>query len=392
MRFVLLLLAAAQAACQTDARSPAPAPVSGPIATPAAAPSSASHTHAFLSSLEPDTRALAARSFDDPARLTWSYLRGPRPGVALTSLDPAARAKALAIFQSQLSDRGDRTIDRVMALEAYLRQRSIDRGAPDLTFDPTMYFVSMWGEPGEPGEPSSIGATDASTHIPSTHTHSTPTPWTARLEGHHHSLNFTTTADGTVHPTPLFIGSQPQEVTDGPEVLKGVRTLGEQQDAFFALARSLTPEQLHRARLPGAVPRDIVTGPGRESMDGPPQGLPAADMTDEQRALLRAVLSQYAGLLETALRDRALHEMLGDEHSAAALAATHFALAGDIDRTKPHYFRLHGPTLVIEFDCSSGDPDHLHTVWHDPRGGLGVDLLSEHHESTHAAGRRLLRR
>ncbi|MDA0803960.1 MAG: DUF3500 domain-containing protein [Planctomycetota bacterium] len=336
----------------------------GPIR--ASDPAPAPQTQALLSSLEPHARALAAHSFGDPARLTWSYLRGPRPGIALSSLDPATRAQALDIFQSQLSDRGDLTIARVIALEAYLRQRSIDRGAPDLTFDPTMYFVSVWGEPAAlPAIDAPLERRDAAA------------PWTARLEGHHLSLNFTTDTDGTIRPTPLFVGSQPEEVTDGPEHLKGVRNLGEQQDAFFALARSLTSEQLDHARLPGAVPRDIVTGPGRERLEGPPQGLPAAAMTDEQRALLRAVLSQYAGLLEADLRDQSLHDMLGESESA--LATTHFALAGEIDRTRPHYFRLHGPTLIIEFDCSSGDPDHLHTVWHDPRGGLAVDPLPQHH-------------
>ncbi len=332
---------------------------------------STSDASVFLASLPPDQRSLASHPFDDPARLHWSYLRGVRPGVALTSLDPAAREKALAIFQSQLSNRGDLTIDRVIQMERYLRQRSIDRGAPDLSFDPTMYFVSIWSGSSEQG-PSGAPVT---------------APSTARLEGHHLSLNFTTEADGTMHHTPLFIGSQPQEVPDGP--MKGVRNLGKQQDAFFSLARSLTPAQLDRARMPGAVPRDIVTGPGRERLEGPPKGLPASEMTDEQRTLLCAVLKEYADLLESDLRDHALREMLGDadsdpdpdsdSDSSSALAATHFALAGDIDRSKPHYFRLHGPTLIIEFDCSSGDPDHLHSVWHDPRGGLGVDLLSEHH-------------
>ena len=67
----------------------------------------------------------------------------------------------------------------------------------------------------------------------------------------------------------------------------------------------------------------------------------------------------------------------------AGADAVRFAWAGPIDPRRPHYYRLHGPTLLIEYDNSQNNANHIHSVWHDPRNDFGVDLLRAHYESGH---------
>ena len=68
-----------------------------------------------------------------------------------------------------------------------------------------------------------------------------------------------------------------------------------------------------------------------------------------------------------------------------------FAWAGPIDPRQPHYYRLHGPTLLIEYDNSQNRANHVHSVWHDPRNDFGVDPLRAHYQrSRHRERHKLL--
>jgi hypothetical protein len=70
----------------------------------------------------------------------------------------------------------------------------------------------------------------------------------------------------------------------------------------------------------------------------------------------------------------------------AGLERIHFAWAGPLDPARPHYYRLHGPTVLIEYDNTQNDANHIHSVWHDPRNGFGADLLRAHYVSDHRHG------
>ena len=60
-------------------------------------------------------------------------------------------------------------------------------------------------------------------------------------------------------------------------------------------------------------------------------------------------------------------------------------------RGRPHYYRVQGPTFLIEFDNSGGN--HIHTVWHDFEGDFGRDLLREHYGThSHVDGQHVPRR
>jgi Protein of unknown function (DUF3500) len=102
-------------------------------------------------------------------------------------------------------------------------------------------------------------------------------------------------------------------------------------------------------------------------------------MTQDQQALLRKLLDEVFGNYEAEIREKALHEM---EH--AGFEKLHFAWAGSTKRGEGHYFRIHGPTLVIEYDNTQNDANHAHLVWHSPSNNFGADFLRRHYaESPH---------
>jgi hypothetical protein len=102
-------------------------------------------------------------------------------------------------------------------------------------------------------------------------------------------------------------------------------------------------------------------------------------MAAEPRALAWRLIETYARNMRAEIAEtelRAIRES-GDER-------IHFAWAGAIDPARPHYYRLHGPTVLIEYDNSQNNANHIHSVWHDPRNGFGADLLRAHYRSGHA--------
>jgi hypothetical protein len=70
----------------------------------------------------------------------------------------------------------------------------------------------------------------------------------------------------------------------------------------------------------------------------------------------------------------------------AGFGRVHIGWAGSLAGGKPFYYRVHGPTLVIEFDNPDNNANHIHSVWHG-RDDFGVDLLARHYkESAHHRG------
>ena len=58
-----------------------------------------------------------------------------------------------------------------------------------------------------------------------------------------------------------------------------------------------------------------------------------------------------------------------------------FAWAGEAERGKRHYYRIQGPTFLVEYDNTQNDGNHVHSVWRDFNGDFGRDLLREHLKS-----------
>jgi hypothetical protein len=123
---------------------------------------------------------------------------------------------------------------------------------------------------------------------------------------------------------------------------------------------------------------DIVSGPGRELALQRHEGVPLARLNEAQRGGVMRILELYAGTLREEIAAPALARV-----HEAGIEALHFAWAGSLARGRPHYFRVHGPTALVEYDNTQDGANHVHSVWIDPHTLFGRDLLKAHYRGAH---------
>jgi hypothetical protein len=302
---------------------------------------------AFLGALPADARKRAVFAIGDRERLNWHYVPRGREGVPFKAMPAPARAAAHELMKASLSAVGYGKATNIIQLEDLRRIESFG-----LSRDPENYAFTVFGNPGASA------------------------PWAWRVEGHHLSLNFTLVPGQPVALTPAFMGANPAEVPSGPK--KGQRALAAEQDLGRALAQSLTAAQRARSVIAAESLGDIVTGPGRADSLATPAGLPLADMTGDQRSLAAKLIEEYARNMRSELAEQELRRM-----TEAGSERVHFAWAGPLEPGRAHYYRLHGPTLLIEYDNTQNNANHIHSVWHDPWRDFGQDLLRAHYEHGH---------
>jgi hypothetical protein len=108
-----------------------------------------------------------------------------------------------------------------------------------------------------------------------------------------------------------------------------------------------------------------------------PQGLPAGELSAGQRQVLRALLGTYFGRVPEGLSPGP------DYDDDAVLDAVSFGWAGITEVGGPHYYRLQGPRLLIEYDNTQRHANHAHSVWRDPEADFGHDVLAAHRAAHH---------
>jgi hypothetical protein len=165
-------------------------------------------------------------------------------------------------------------------------------------------------------------------------------------------------------------------VRDGPE--KGKRVLGLQEDAGRALLMALDATQRATAMISAVAPNEIVTGNQPDIKPLSPEGIKASAMTPAQREALMQVLDSFVGLMSPEVAAGRMARI-----AAAGTGNIAFAWAGGVERGQKHYYRLQGPTFLIEFDNSQNDGNHVHSIWRDFEDDFGRDLLREHIMSSH---------
>ena len=303
---------------------------------------------AFLGALSADARKRAVFAISDKERLNWHYVPRRREGVAFKDMPAPARSAAHELMKVSLSAAGYGKAVSIIRLEEVLRRLE----TIGLLRDQENYAFTVFGNPG----PSA--------------------PWGWRVEGHHLSLNFLLAPGKPVAMTPAFLGANPAQVPSGPQ--KGARALAAEEDLARALVGSLGEAQRSRAIIATQSLGDIVSGPGRGESLTRPAGLPLADMSAEQRAQALRLVEEYARNMRPDLADEQLRRI-----REAGVERLHFAWAGPIDPGHAHYYRIHGPTVLIELDNTQNDANHIHSVWHDPRNDFGADLLRAHYERGH---------
>lgn len=313
----------------------------------AAARAMAAAADAFLQSLTEEQRSKATFAFDDDRRLEFRYTPRARAGLALKDMTGGQRTLAHALLKTGLSVRGYTAATQIIELENVLRE--IERPSNTLIRNPELYYVAIFGEPGK-------GA------------------WGWKFEGHHVSTNFTIVGDRPVVFAPVFLGANPAIVRDGPR--KGLRPLRDEEEVARELMASFTDEQRKRVIFDVTAPREMITGESRASSPLEPGGLPMSAMTPAQRRILERLLDVYLGRMAPELARTRL-----DALQQAGMPRITFGWAGGLDVGGPHYYRLQGPTFLVEYDNTQNGANHIHSVWRDFGNDFGRDLLREHYQA-----------
>lgn len=319
----------------------------GPVRAATPADEMAQAAEGFLGTLDASARAKAQLAFDAEERFNWHFVPRPRAGLPLKQMSEPQQQAAMRLLRAGLSEKGYTKTEAIRALEtvlAEIEQNPVRR-------DPELYYVTVFGQPAPKGT------------------------WGWRFEGHHVSLNWTLVGGASIASTPQFFGSNPAEVRSGPK--KGARALAAEEDLARALLGSLTESQRSRAVLSPAAPDDILTSNSRKAAMQEDRGVSYAELSEEQRGLLLAVIDEYASA-----QPRALAEGRVERLRAAGLEKIRFAWMGGLNRGERHYYRLQGPTFLIEYDNTQNDANHVHAVWRDFDGDFGVDLLEEHYRNS----------
>lgn len=304
--------------------------------------------HAFLEGLRPEQRTKATYALTNAERENWWFVPRDRNGLTLGEMTADQQKLAHDLLKSGLSQKGYAKATAIVALENILKEIG---DAPN-TRDPLKYYFTVFGTP------------DAKA------------PWGWRVEGHHVSLNFTIVDADHVEVTPSFFGSNPAEVRSGAQ--QGLRVLADEEDQGRALVKSFTEEQRKTAVLTTPAPRDIVTSNNRRVTPLSPVGLAVAQMTPDQSKQLLALVKIYIERFRSEIGEEALAKI-----NKAGWEKVTFVWAGGMDRGQLHYYRIQGPTFLVEFDNTQGNGNHIHSVWRDFDGDFGRDLLREHYEKEH---------
>jgi hypothetical protein len=308
----------------------------------------------FLATLPPEQRSAATFAFGSTEREHWGFVPSemfPRQGLTIGAMTPAQRAAAHDLLKAGLSQKGYLTANAIMELEAILDAIENPPGAPPrqrrLARDPVKYYVTVFGTP------SATGA------------------WGWRVEGHHLSLNFTIVDGRMVSAAPRFFGANPAEVRSGPQ--QGLRILAHEEEPARALVTALDASQRAKAIIAPTAPNDILTRNEVTISPLAPTGIAAAELQPKQRELLMQVIDAYTSAMAPDIAADRMARL-----REAGFDAITFAWAGELERGKRHYYRVQGPTFLIEFDNTQNDGNHIHSVWRDFDGDFGRDLLREH--------------
>lgn len=307
----------------------------------------------LITSLREEQKSKALFSFEVEERFNFQFTPVPRKGLRFDELEKVQQAQLISLLKSVLSEEGYQKARNIMSLELILR--IIENRPPnDARRHPEQYFISIFGKP------------------------DTEKPWGWRFEGHHMSLNFTS-VDKQLSITPSFMGSNPGIVPDNIEGKAGWEVLDKEQNLARAFVKSLSDADKEKTILLESAPDEILTGIERKVKEMPIEGLSYAEMTEAHKLKFLELLDVYLGNMVPKIASTQLAKI-----KKAGFDKLHFLWGGGIEKGEAHYYRIHGPTVLIEYDNIQTNANHVHTVLRDLTDDFGDDLLSKHYrESDH---------
>jgi hypothetical protein len=310
----------------------------------------------FLATLSDAEKAKGTFAFSSSQRTGWSNLPTgafQRNGLRFGDLAQQKKDAAFGLLAAALSRDGYQKVMNIMNGDEVLKNsnggqtggRQGGRGPAQsrgIQFGRDEYYIALLGTP------------------------STTSPWMIQFGGHHLAINVTVAAGNQVM-TPSLPAAQPAKYTLNGQT---VRPLGNENDKGFALINALTAAQQKQAILNYEV-KDLVLGPGEDGKVIQPEGILVSELNASEQAMLLDLAHEWVGILN-------------DEGAAAKMAEikanlprTYFAWSGATKNGGLAYYRIQGPTLVIEYAPQQGDLDHIHTIYRDPTNDYGARLVKQ---------------
>jgi hypothetical protein len=342
------------------------------LAAPEAAGRMTVAAAAFLAALTVEQRKRACFGFDD-GRRDWSFLPArDRAGLPIGALDDGQRRLAHELIATGTSMAGYTKVVSVMAMEHVLRM--LAPGLADL-FNPERYCFKVFGSPDDQA-------------------------WGWQFAGHHVSLNFTVVGGSYLSPTPCMLGAEPASygllapLADDEELgYRFVNSLDDAQRRAAIIHHRPPPDLAARMvpRIGGTERPDSVFAPepdyviSEDERDilsyvrSSPKGIAAAALSQWQLDELSALVGAFARRLPDEVAGVQMHDL-----ERAGFDNLTFAWAGSISPGQRHYFRVQGPTLLIEHDNTQGNGNHIHSAWRNPADDFGDDVLATHYRLHHA--------
>lgn len=304
----------------------------------------------LIAALAPEQKTASVYALNHDHRLDWHFIPKERKGTTLKEMTAEQRHLTTALLGASLSSQGLMKAGSIMSLESILAV--IEGPSRRFPRDPELYHISIFGEPG-PGK-----------------------TWGWRFEGHHLSLSFTVVKGQHISATPSFMGTNPDIVKEGSR--QGLQVLADEQRLGFELANSLTADQKRKAVFSDQAPADIITEAKRKVSPLEPQGIGWAELTGDQKELIWKLVKLYVQRARGEIADADLKKITDGGQDKL-----HFAWAGGFKHGEGHYYRIQGPTFLIEYDNTQNNANHIHAVYRDFADDFGEDLLKKHYDEAH---------
>ena len=308
----------------------------------------AKKANTFLNTLSAELRTQAQFTFGDAERFNWNFVPITRKGPSFRDFDEEQKNAAISLLRASLSDQGYQKVQGIIELETVLK--ALEKRTPaDNYRDPLNYHISIFGEPSSSKE------------------------WGWRFEGHHISLNFSSLQGVLVSSTPSFLGSNPGIVNSGDK--KGTEILKKEMELGFLLLNSLDEEQLKKTRFAETAPPEIITGNSRKASLLKPLGIEFRELNAGQKKIFVQLLDVYIKNYASKFSEKLLANI-----KKTGLDDLHFAWAGSLKPGSGHYYRIQGKALLIEYDNTQNNANHVHTVVRDLSNDFGEDVLKGHYQ------------
>lgn len=308
---------------------------------------------ALLDTLDEKQQGTLQKPYSEATRVDWHFIpMKERKGVALRDMNEAQKAASMRLLRSALSEIGYSKATQIMLMEQVLRQ--LEGEGRTWERDWQKYYVTIFGDP---------SAADS--------------PWQFSFEGHHLSLNFVCTGSEVVDSTPQFFAANPailMSEVDGAPHRKGTRMLAAEEVLAFELVNMLSDQQKAKGIIAEEAPAEIRAAGEAQPPQTEPAGISYKELTRPQLAVLENLVKTYAAAMPADVYEKRMSAI-----KDASWGNVYFAWAGATEPGIGHYYRIQGPTFLIEFvntqpDAEGNPANHIHCVWRDITGDFNLPV------------------